>query len=117
MRSKFGVAIGLPKQPRFPNPVSSSTTNSTFGAPLRARTGAGQAGLDSSVVRPMTPGKAAPAGYSTMGIDITSLLSSALGTWTARTNGYGTRSGCRVLFGVMYGPHGSVDCLWRWRPE
>ena len=40
---------------------------STLGAPLRARGGAGQAGLDSSAVRPITPGKAAPSGYSTMG--------------------------------------------------
>ena len=68
MRSKLGVAIGLPKQPRFPKPVSSSTTNSTFGAPFAARMGAGQAGLDSSVVRPMMPGNAPPLGYSTMGI-------------------------------------------------
>ncbi len=49
--SKFGVAIGLPKQPRLPNPVSSRTTNTTFGASARALTGAGQAALDSSAVR------------------------------------------------------------------
>ena len=30
--------------------------NSTFGRPASARTGAGQAGLDSSAVRPITPG-------------------------------------------------------------
>src|SRR5512134_3642535 len=29
-RSRFGVAIGLPKQPKWPKPVSSSTMNSTF---------------------------------------------------------------------------------------
>ena len=40
----------------------------TFGAPSRARGGAGHAGLDSSAVRPITPGKAAPSGYSTIGI-------------------------------------------------
>ena len=39
IRSKFGVAIGLPKHPRFPNPVSSSTMNTTFGAPFAGRIG------------------------------------------------------------------------------
>src|SRR5215203_5800771 len=45
--------------------MSSSTTNSTFGAPSFARIGAGHAGLDSCTVRPMTPGKSLPCGYST----------------------------------------------------
>src|ERR1039458_5766978 len=36
----------------------------TFGAPGVARTGYGQAGLDWSVVRPITPGNAAPGLYS-----------------------------------------------------
>ncbi len=55
--SRFGVSIGLPKQPSWPKPVSSSTMNNTFGAPLAARFGTGHAGLDSSAVRPATPGK------------------------------------------------------------
>ena len=38
---------------------------------LRRRIGAGHAGLDSSVVRPMTPGNAAPALYSTIAISLT----------------------------------------------
>src|SRR5580692_10456369 len=42
--------------------------NSTLGAPSRARTGAGHAGADSSVVRPITPGNAAPGPYSTIAI-------------------------------------------------
>src|SRR5664279_3254675 len=40
----------------------------TFGAPAAARTCAGHAGEDSSVVRPITPGKASPAGYSMIAI-------------------------------------------------
>jgi hypothetical protein len=40
-------------------------TKSTFGAPSRERIGAGHAGLDSCTVRPMTPGKSPPWGYST----------------------------------------------------
>src|SRR4051812_23218932 len=36
----------------------------TFDAPVLARTGSGQAGSDSPIVRPMTPGKAVPRGYS-----------------------------------------------------
>ena len=54
--------------PSWPKPVSSSTMNSTFGAPFGARTGAGHAGVDSSAVRPITPGKAVPDGYSFSGI-------------------------------------------------
>src|SRR4249919_1964157 len=42
--------------------------NSTLGAPSRARTGAGQAGVDSSAVRPITPGNAAPGSYSIIAI-------------------------------------------------
>src|SRR5450631_2563405 len=45
--------------------------NSTFGAPSRARTGAGQAGVDSSAVRPITPGNATPGPYSTTGMQTT----------------------------------------------
>src|SRR5215470_16368351 len=47
-----------------PKPVSSRMTNSTFGAPSRARTGAGHAGLDTSKVRPITPENACPGLYS-----------------------------------------------------
>src|SRR5579864_8800127 len=36
----------------------------TFDAPAFARTGSGQAGSDSLIVRPMTPGNAVPRGYS-----------------------------------------------------
>src|SRR3954447_15269092 len=68
-RSRFGVAIGLPKQPSCPNPVSSSTTKRTLGEPLRARTEAGHAGEDSSAVRARTPGKTAPGWYSFSGIE------------------------------------------------
>ena len=42
--------------------------NTTFGVPFGARTGAGHAGVDSSAVRPITPGKAVPDGYSFSGI-------------------------------------------------
>src|ERR1700733_4850214 len=66
--SRFGVAIGLPKQPSCPYPTSSSTMNSTFGEPASARSGRGQAGLDSSVVRPITPGNAVPGSYSFSGM-------------------------------------------------
>src|SRR5947209_18121112 len=56
--------MGLPKQPSWPYPVSSSTMNSTLGAPSLARMGSGQAGLDWSTVRPITPGKVVPGLYS-----------------------------------------------------
>jgi hypothetical protein len=38
---------------------------STFGAPSFARSGAGQAGLDSPMARPIFPGKVVPGLYST----------------------------------------------------
>src|SRR5215469_1630194 len=38
--------------------------NNTFAAPDFARTGAGQAGSDSPMVRPIRPVKVVPAGYS-----------------------------------------------------
>src|SRR5262249_61342710 len=38
--------------------------NRTFGAPGFARTGAGHAGEDSPIVRPMRPGNVVPGGYS-----------------------------------------------------
>src|SRR3954454_4303688 len=42
--------------------------NSTFGAPSTARLGAGQAGRETSKVRPITPGNALPGRYSSRGI-------------------------------------------------
>ena len=44
--------------------MSSMTMKSTLGAPSFARFGAGQAGLDTSAVRPMTPGNVVPRLYS-----------------------------------------------------
>jgi len=41
---------------------------STLGAPSFARSGAGQAGLDSPTVRPITPGNAVPGLYSTIAL-------------------------------------------------
>src|SRR5690242_15563796 len=43
--------------------------NRTFGAPAFARSGAGQAGVDSAIVRPRIPGKAVPGLYSRNAID------------------------------------------------
>ena len=48
--------------------MSSSTIISTFGAPAFARSGRGQAGLDSSAVRPITPEKVVPGSYSFSGM-------------------------------------------------
>src|SRR5215471_17336173 len=41
---------------------------STFGAPSLARLGAGHAGLETSKVRPITPGNACPSLYSFNGM-------------------------------------------------
>src|SRR5215470_7798025 len=41
------------------------TKRSSIGAPPLARSGAGQAGLDSPTVRPLAPGKVGPGLYST----------------------------------------------------
>src|SRR5262245_15180234 len=60
----FGVLIGEPKQPSWPKPVSSSTMKRTLGAPGFGRMGSGQAGEESSIVRPMRPGNAVPGLYS-----------------------------------------------------
>src|SRR5689334_16407660 len=67
-RSRLGVRIGELKQPRCPNPVSSRTMNSTLGDPGFARSGFGQAGDDSPIVRPITPGNAVPGSYSLIAI-------------------------------------------------
>jgi hypothetical protein len=48
----------------MPNPAPSSTIISTFGAPGVTRRDAGQAGSNSPVLRPITPGKAVPGSYS-----------------------------------------------------
>jgi hypothetical protein len=44
--------------------------NSTFGTPGAARSGRGQAGVDSSAVRPITPGNAWPGSYSVSAISL-----------------------------------------------
>ncbi|MGW4090274.1 hypothetical protein [Nocardia sp. NPDC004750] len=48
--------------------------NTKFGAPGAARTGCGHAGFDTSVVRPMIPGKAVPRLYSSSDIYPPSVL-------------------------------------------
>src|SRR4051812_36364505 len=50
----------------------------TFAAPSFARIGAGQAGVDSSAVRPITPGNGVPGSYSVIGIS-----SLRFGRWDA----------------------------------
>ena len=57
-----------PEATEIAEPCVVQTTIKTFGASARALAGAGQAGLDSSAVRPMTPGKGPPSGYSTTGM-------------------------------------------------
>src|SRR6478752_9391471 len=42
--------------------------NNTFGASIRVRVFIGQAGSDSWMVRPTTPGKGAPGAYSLIGM-------------------------------------------------
>jgi hypothetical protein len=49
--------------------VSSNTIINTFGDPGAARTGWGHAGLETSVVRPITPGNTVPGSYSLSAID------------------------------------------------
>jgi hypothetical protein len=49
--------------------------NSTLGAPSFARRGWGQAGLDTSTVRPITPGKAVPGLYSLRALGAAAALS------------------------------------------
>ena len=68
--SKLGVSHGPPKQPICPKPTSSRTMNSTLGAPSFARNGSGQAGSDTSKVRPLTPLNAVPGLYSLRAIKI-----------------------------------------------
>src|SRR5262245_11197854 len=67
-----------------PKPVSSNTMNSTFGAPSRARLGAGHAGSDTSKVRPITPEKAWPGLYSLSDITIASFSHDAAEPQVAR---------------------------------
>jgi len=45
------------------------TMYSTFGAPFLARKGAGYAGSDSPMVRPMRPGNVVPGLYSLIAMD------------------------------------------------
>jgi hypothetical protein len=56
-RCKVGISIKSPKGASCPKPVSSMTQLRMLGAPAVARTGWGQAGLDSSIVRPIMPSK------------------------------------------------------------
>ena len=63
----LGVAIGPPEQPSCPKPVSSKTMNSTSGAPHAPEPGVGEACVDSTAVRLVTPGNAAPGTYSAIG--------------------------------------------------
>ena len=46
----------------------------TFGAASGARFGLGHAGVDSPIVRPMTPGNVVPGVYSVSPIAITSMM-------------------------------------------
>ena len=55
-RIKARVSVPVSGSLNGPKPTSSSTKKITFGAPSGARAGAGQAGLDSSTVRPITGG-------------------------------------------------------------
>src|SRR5271157_3515154 len=48
--------------------------NNTLGAPSPARSGSGQAGDDTSNVRPITPGKAVPGLYSLSPIVLSSFF-------------------------------------------
>ncbi len=62
---------------------------STLGEPGTGRVGCGHAGLDSSVVRPITPEKAAPAGYSFNGMAVSrswgsGRSASTQAPWTSR---------------------------------
>lgn len=68
--SKLGVSHGPPKQPICPKPTSSRTMDSTLGAPSFARNRSGQAGSDTSKVRPLTPLNAVPGLYSLRAIKI-----------------------------------------------
>src|SRR5262249_47627996 len=49
------VGIGPPKVLAAPNPVSSVMMSRTFGAPAGAVTDFGKSGVDSLVLRPITP--------------------------------------------------------------
>ncbi len=53
--SRVGVGIGPPNALEAPKPTSSVKMSSTLGAPSGAEIGCGKSGLESSVVRPMTP--------------------------------------------------------------
>jgi hypothetical protein len=62
-----GVGIGPPKVLGWPKPVSSVMMITTFGAPFGGLIGCGKEGLDSRIVRPMTPLKSGAAGGSRAG--------------------------------------------------
>src|SRR5690606_11012335 len=73
--------------------VSSSTMKSTLGAPVFARRGAGHAGLDSSTVLPIVPGKRCPGSYSLNAIVGPSRGWHDLGAG-AEDDQWGPRQGC-----------------------
>ena len=59
----FGVRISPPNGSIHPKPMSSITMYSTFGAPSGASGGIGNAGSESSNVRPIRPGNRSPSRY------------------------------------------------------
>src|SRR6478735_10362136 len=59
----FGVRIIPPNGSIHPNPMSSTMMYKMFGAPSGAAGGIGNAGSESSNVRPIRPGKRSPSRY------------------------------------------------------
>ncbi len=51
--SRYGVPMSDPKAPRWPNPVSSRTMTTTFGAPAGGLGCRGKRGVDSGAVKPI----------------------------------------------------------------
>src|SRR3954451_7961862 len=56
-RSRLGVSISPPKQPMSEKPTSSTSTNTTLGAPAGVVAGTGQWLSDPAIVRPIVPSK------------------------------------------------------------
>src|SRR5262249_48379538 len=104
--------------------------NSTFGAPSRARFGAGHAGFETSKVRPITPGKAWPDLYSLSVIVPSiclSIFGKALGSYGADQGSLSTRGTesvrsvrppyrLRPPTWLILKAIQALDCgfLWRW---
>jgi len=59
----FGVRISPPNGSTHPNPMSSMIAYRMFGAPSGAAGGMGNAGSESSNVRPIRPGNRSPSRY------------------------------------------------------